>query len=288
MLSYSVPNRLASSTRELEARVGRPLEFAGEKKQAFLEALERTECLRSACAAAGVMPGSVAWARKSDAAFAAALEAAIARIREGKALVDSLGSERVEARADGFTAQKRRRYLKTLAKTGCRSDAAKVAGISRNTADRWRRKDAGFAKACAAAIDQASSHIDTLAWERAVTGIEEPVFHCGKVVGTRIKRSDAIFRMLLIGSNKKKYGRMGPARRKEIEKELRQRIEREVRERIRAMQSSPEEVEQSLLRKLKAMRTHKLNQEGYSEGPDGQLVPPGWKMVPAGEGPAPE
>ena len=138
----------------------------------------------------------------------------------------------VKARFDGFSARKRRRFVATLARTGCWSDAARVAGISRNTAMRWRNKDARFAALCAAAIDKAAGHIETLAWERAVIGIEEPVIHYGKVVGTRIKRSDSIFRMLLMASNKEKYGRMGAVDRKAIERELRAEVEREVRERL--------------------------------------------------------
>ena len=118
-------------------------------------------------------------------------------------------------RRDGFTAAKRRKFLKTLARTGCISDAATVARISTTTVDRWRNKDARFAALCDAAIDKAGGHIETLAWERAVTGIEEPVMHHGKLVGTRVKRSNSIFRMLLMASNRKKYGRMGAVNRKD-------------------------------------------------------------------------
>lgn len=53
-------------------------------------------------------------------------------------------------------AKKRRKFIGTLSKTGCFSDAAQVAGISRETARRWRNKDARFASPCAAAVDKAS------------------------------------------------------------------------------------------------------------------------------------
>ena len=132
-------------------------------------------------------------------------------------------------RFDGFTAEKRKRFIATLGVTGCFTDAARVAGVSRETARRWRAKDAGFARECESAVHMASAHIETLAWERAVTGIEEPVWHYGKLVGTRIKRSDSIFRLLLMASNRKKYGRMGAMRRKQLEKWERERIERTVR-----------------------------------------------------------
>ena len=130
-------------------------------------------------------------------------------------------------RHDGFTAEKRQRFLETLAATGCISDAAKVAPISRKTVNYWRDRDADFASQCAAALHKAAAHIDTLAWERGVTGIEEPVFAYGKKVGTRVKRSDAIFRMILMASDPEKYGRMGAVRRQEIEREVRAKIEAE-------------------------------------------------------------
>lgn len=115
----------------------------------------------------------------------------------------------IRYRHDGFTPAKRRRFFAVLGKTGCISDAAKAARISTTTVDRWRRKDERFARLCETALERASSKIELLAWERAVTGIEEPVYAYGKFSHMRVKRSDAIFRMLLIASNPKKYGRMG-------------------------------------------------------------------------------
>lgn len=115
----------------------------------------------------------------------------------------------VKPRIDGFTAARQKKFFVTLAKTGCISDAAKKAGISRTTVNRWRAKDEEFERKCAAAIDMARQSLDLLAWERAVTGIEEPVIHYGKVVATRRKRSDSIFRLLLTASSPEKYGRQG-------------------------------------------------------------------------------
>lgn len=145
-----------------------------------------------------------------------------------------VGGEGWRRRHDGFTAERRRTFLRILARTGCVADGARMAGISTTTADRWRRRDAVFAKACETALHMASSHIETLAWERAVTGIEEPVWHYGKRVGTRLKRSDAIFRLLLIASNKKKFGRQGAAGGEALTAKVRQRIEAEVRAEIAA------------------------------------------------------
>jgi hypothetical protein len=117
----------------------------------------------------------------------------------------------VRQRHDGFTPAKQKRFFAVLGKTGCISDAAKSARISTTTVDRWRRRNGRFDKLCDLALERASSKIELLAWERAVTGIEEPVYLYGKFSHMRVKRSDAIFRMLLMASNPRKYGRMGAA-----------------------------------------------------------------------------
>ena len=106
----------------------------------------------------------------------------------------------------------------------------------------------------------AGSHVEVLAGERGVTGIEEPIYHYGKLVGTRIKRSDCIFRMLLMASNRKKFGRMGAVKRKEIELELRAQIklelraevEADVRKRLLPRVASDEEVREALMKALTA------------------------------------
>lgn len=180
-------------------------------------------------------------------------------------------------RHDGFTAKKRRKFLKALAKTGCITDASKVAVISTTSVNRWRAKDASFDRQCVAALDMAASRIEPLAWERGVTGIEEPVICYGKVVGTRIKRSDSIFRMLLMASNPKKYGRMGAVKQKAIERETRARIEAEMRAEVRPRAASNEEVEAALVKRLAAygrrVRARKASGEGLEGEPDRELPP---------------
>lgn len=156
----------------------------------------------------------------------------------------------VRNRADGFTPAKRRAFLDTLAKTGCVSDGARIAGISTVTVDRWRRRDAVFSGACEAALQIASSHIETLAWERAVTGIEEPIWNYGKQVGTRVKRSDSIFRLLLQASNKKKFGRQGVSGARRPAAKARKKIEAEARAEIAAAQPDRDEMVDALKLRL--------------------------------------
>jgi AcrR family transcriptional regulator len=137
-------------------------------------------------------------------------------------------------RRDGLTPERKARVYEGLERFGTVADACRAAGISTTTFYRHEKKDAEFRSICAAARSKAAARIELLAWERGVTGIEEEVIHYGKVVGTRRKRSDAVFRMILQASDPEKYGRQGEAMRARIEKELRAKIEAEVRAEIAA------------------------------------------------------
>lgn len=248
--------------------MGRPLEFDSEKKAAFLEALARCECIRAAAAEVGVLPGSVAWARGRDRAFRKRFDEVVEQVRDGQALVRLLAPPRIGERHDGFTAEKRRKFFKALRKTGCMADAAKIAGVSTTTVKKWRDKDEEFARSFAAARSRAGSDIGTLAWERGVTGIEEPVWYYGKKVGTRLKRSDAVFRMLMIASDPARFGwaRRGGETPKEMEKRLRRKIMLE-------RQAAAPQLRQNILRKLRAIEEHD-REEGWRRLPGGGWIPP--------------
>lgn len=165
-------------------------------------------------------------------------------------------SGRVNGRHDGFTPKKRRRFLGVLRKTGCIRDAARVAGISTSTVDRWRGRDVRFAKACERALEMAAVDLEALAYDRAVHGVEEQVIRGGEVVSVKKKPSDGIFRMVLQASNPKKYGRMGAVG-KEAERALRKKIEKEVRAEIEERMGLHEPIEavrERIMKKLAIVR----------------------------------
>jgi len=143
-------------------------------------------------------------------------------------------------RHDGFTPARQKQFIETLGQTGCVRDACRVAGVSTTTAYRARsRLGAGFARQWEAALAMASSSLEVLAWERAVLGIEEPVVSAGKLVCTRMKRSDSIFRLLLQASNTEKFGRIGRSGETEIQMKKRllaeiteEELERRVRDAV--------------------------------------------------------
>lgn len=178
-------------------------------------------------------------------------------------------AEGFRRRRDGFTAAKRKAFVEALARFGNVRDACRVAGVSNTTFYRHEKRDQDFASLCRAARAQAAGNLETLAWERAVTGIEEPVIAYGKVVAVRRRRSDAVFRMLLQASNPEKFGRMGGLRRAEIERELRAKIVAEEDRKRRPRIATNEEVTEALLKRLAVFAARVRAERGEAEGGSG-------------------
>ena len=167
----------------------------------------------------------------------------------GDPAFDDPGGE--DVRHDGFGPARRRIFLKMLAKTGCVADAARGAGVSTRTAYNHRERDEGFADLWRLALSRAAVDIELIAWERAVHGIEEPVYAYGKFSHMRVRRNDAILLRLLEASNPKKFGRR-PSR-KRILKEERRQMEREIHASIAAKQPTFEEAIGQIEKKLQSM-----------------------------------
>jgi hypothetical protein len=188
-------------------------------------------------------------------------------------------------RHDAFTGARKQLYLKALAKHGCILDACRVTGISSSTVYNHQASDPDFERHCRLALDMASTPIELTAYERAVVGQEEPVIRGGKVVGTRIKRSDYMLRVLLQGTDPKKYGPRPGFTRKRLLKFERKQIEREVRGRLAEHRPPIERVTERMVERVENIKRHRNRQlcaQGWTDLGCGVWVPPGW--VWAGEG----
>lgn len=182
-------------------------------------------------------------------------------------------------RHDAFDGPRRRKFLDALGKCGCLRDAARKAEVSHQTVYNHQARDPGFARQCELALDMASTDIELHAWERGVIGVEEPIVRGGQIIGTRLKRSDAILRLLLQSTKRKKYGPNPGFGRKRLHRMERKRIEEELRaERYARDQASKKDLDERLMAKLAKMadgdRRRKLSQ-GWTDAGD-VLVPPGW------------
>jgi len=103
-------------------------------------------------------------------------------------------------RYDGWTEEKMRRFIETLADTGQVGLAAKAVGMSRESAYRLRRSAhaAAFARAWDAARHHAGSLLEDVAFERAIEGVEHHVYdEHGQIIHTKRVVSDRLIMFLL-------------------------------------------------------------------------------------------
>ena len=84
-----------------------------------------------------------------------------------------------------FTPALKLRFLDALAQHGNVRVAAARVGVSRSGVYLVRRRDGAFAAGWIAALGQARFHAEAVLAERALDGVEEPVFYHGEVIAVR-------------------------------------------------------------------------------------------------------
>ena len=112
-------------------------------------------------------------------------------------------------RYDGWTEEKQRRFIETLANIGLVGAAAKAVGMSRESAYKLRRAGHGaaFARAWDAARCHAAGLIEDIAFERAIQGVEQEVYNdAGEVVSARLVHDNRLLKWLLSHLNPERYG----------------------------------------------------------------------------------
>jgi len=205
---------------------------------------------------------------------------------------EEFGPDGRRLRHDAFTARRRHDFLKSLVKTGCLADACRAVGVAPTTVYRHQQEDAPFAANCRAAIEMAAVPVEIAAWQRAVEGVDQS-FACGGEVHVRRRYSDGLLRLLLQGSNPRKYGSNPGFTRKRLARWERKRMEREIRGEIEAAirESAPslDQAVESILGKLDAIERHAepaKRAAGWTKSPDGDWIPPGYAPVPGWTAPA--
>ena len=116
---------------------------------------------------------------------------------------------RRKPRFDGWTEEKQRRFIETLADTGLVNVAAGAVGMARESAYRLRRSPHGaaFARAWDAARHHAGGLIEDIAFERAIEGTEQEVLDkFGNVVATRLVHDNRLLKYLLSHLRPERYG----------------------------------------------------------------------------------
>lgn len=101
--------------------------------------------------------------------------------------------------------KKRKAFISALAVTGRPLEAAKAVGYaSTQHLHKLRREDETFAEAWDEALESAGDVFKDEAIRRAVTGVLEPDYHKGEIVGYTVKYSDAML-MFIIKQNDPTY-----------------------------------------------------------------------------------
>lgn len=194
-------------------------------------------------------------------------------------------------RHDAFTHAKKTVFLRALVKTGCVRDACGLTGFAPRTIYRHQEGDPRFFDHCALAIRMSATPIELTAWQRAVEGVEQE-FACGGQVHVRRRYDSSLLRLLLQGSNPRKYGARPGFKRKHLLKHERKEIEREVRAEIAARDKkwTFEESMELLDKKLKALAFREEPEKlaaGWTKTADDHWIPPGfgWVGLPEGTDP---
>ena len=103
------------------------------------------------------------------------------------------------SRHDGWTHKRQSDFIAALAQTGSVKHAAARVGMSSEGAYQLRLAPGAdqFAAAWRAALDHGIAQLEDIALERAIHGVEVPVYSYGKLVGTRTVYNDRLIMFML-------------------------------------------------------------------------------------------
>ncbi len=107
---------------------------------------------------------------------------------------------RKKRRHDGWSNEKQRKFIELLADSGSVTAAADAVGMSRDSCYALRRSPGAenFARAWEAAIAAASRRLIDIAFDRAINGVEEPVFNKeGQRIACRYRYNDRLLMFLI-------------------------------------------------------------------------------------------
>lgn len=163
------------------------------------------------------------------------------------------------ARHDGWTDERQIAFIEALADTGSVEAACKVVNMSTVGAYHLRRQPGAdsFRKAWEIALGLGVQRVEDVVMDRALNGVEEPLYSYGKLIGTRRRYNDRLLMFILRNRAPDRFadGRpkaMNAAGKMEIE-----RLRKQWRKEWEAEQRhvSAAEVRASIDRKITALRS---------------------------------
>jgi len=121
---------------------------------------------------------------------------------------------RKKQRHNGWTPERQRLFIEALADTGSVKSAARSVGLTPESAYYLRRQPGAeqFRKAWEAALDIGVQRIEDVAMDRALNGVDQPVFAYGEFVGTRRVYNDQLLMFMLRARAPERFATGGGAR----------------------------------------------------------------------------
>ncbi|BDW82844.1 hypothetical protein MACH24_22820 [Erythrobacter sp. Dej080120_24] len=164
-------------------------------------------------------------------------------------------------RHDGWTPERQQAFIEALADTGSVAAACRTVNMSAEGAYYLRRQPGAesFRTAWQSALDLGVQRLEDVAMERALNGIDVPVYSYGALIGTRKSYNDRLLMFLLRNRAPERFGKhgsdlkglnaVGKMEKARLKKKWRKEWEGEQR------QTSPAEVRASIDAKVERVRT---------------------------------
>ena len=117
-------------------------------------------------------------------------------------------------RSNGWKPEVQRAFIEALAETGSVKAACRRVGRADHGVYLLRRHPEAeeFRRAWQAALDIGIQRIEDVAMDRAINGVEEPVYNYGKLVGTRTRYNDRLLMFMLRNRAPARFAGGGQAR----------------------------------------------------------------------------
>jgi hypothetical protein len=165
---------------------------------------------------------------------------------------------RLCARHDGWTPERQIAFIEALADTGSVEAACKAVNMSTVGAYHLRRQPgaASFRKAWETALQLGVARVEDVVMDRALNGVEEPLYSYGKLIGTRRRYNDRLLMFILRNRAPERFADGAPKALNAIGRMELERHKKQWRKEWEAEQPdvTPEEVRASIDRKIEDIR----------------------------------
>ena len=108
-------------------------------------------------------------------------------------------------RLAGWSAERQRLFLQTLAETGCVHLASDAARLTARSAYRLRTRSPAFARAWDTALQLSVARLSAIVFDRAIYGRVEQIYEGGELVGERRVPNDRLLTWLLARLDPKRF-----------------------------------------------------------------------------------